>query len=190
VQPAADAFVVALPKNARRVNEIYDALAGEESASRVGKPLPKLSLGKLDGSEFALTAATDKKATVLIFWATWCASSTEDLATVSQFVAANKDKGIAFYAVNVGEQPGEVRRFTAKSPLVSTVLLDPRGQASTALHITELPAVAILSPDNTVRAILHGTAKELQGELTAQLETLLSASSKTALRPGETVTPK
>lgn len=190
VQPAAGTFALALPKDARRVNEIYDALAGEESASQLGKPLPKLTLGKLDGSEIALAAAEGKKATVLIFWATWNASSTEDLAAVSQFVAANKDKGIAFYAINVGEPPGEVRRFTAKSPLVSTVLLDPRGQASSALRITQLPAVAVLSPDNTVRAILHGTAKELQSELTAQLETLLSASSTTAQRPGETVRPK
>ncbi|HZN35052.1 MAG TPA: DUF2092 domain-containing protein [Pirellulaceae bacterium] len=188
VKPAEGTFALALPKDARRVNEIYDALSGEESASRIGKPLPKLQLGKLDGSEIALAAAEGKKATVLIFWATWCASSTEDLATVSQFVAANKDKGIAFYAINVGEQPGEVRRFTAKSPLVSTVLLDPRGKASSALRVTELPAVAILAPDNTVRAILHGTAKELQSELTAQLESLLSAS--TARSPGETTRPK
>jgi peroxiredoxin len=159
-------------------------------ASRIGKPLPKLELGKLDGSEIALAAAPAKKATVLIFWATWCASSTEDLAALSQFVAANKDKGIAFYAINVGEQPGEVRRFTAKSPLVSTVLLDPRGQASSALRVTELPAVAVVGSDNTVRAILHGTAKELQSELTAQLESLLSASSTTAQRPGETARPK
>jgi peroxiredoxin len=183
VQPAAGTFALALPKDARRVNEIYDALSGEEAATRIGKPLPKLQLGKLDGSEIDLAAAADKKATVLIFWATWCASSTEDLATISQFVAANRDRGIAFYAINVGEPPGDVRRFTAKSPLVSTVLLDPRGQASSALRITELPAVAIIGPDNTVRAILHGTAKELQSELAAQLETLVSAA--TARRPGE-----
>jgi thiol-disulfide isomerase/thioredoxin len=188
VKPAEGDFQLTLPKEARRVNEIYDALSGDEAASRIGKPLPKLQLGKLDGSEIALAAAANKKATVLIFWATWCASSKEDLAAVSQFVAANKDKGIAFYAINVGEQPGEVRRFTAKSPLVSTVLLDPRGKASSALRVTELPAVAVVGPDNTVRAILHGTAKQLQSELTAQLESLLSAS--TAQRPAETARPK
>ena len=68
------------------------------------------------------------------------------------------------------------------------MLLDPRGKASSALRVTELPAVAILGPDNTVRAILHGTAKELQSELTTQLETLLSASASTARAPGETTT--
>jgi thiol-disulfide isomerase/thioredoxin len=185
-KPAAGAFAIALPPDAERVNEIYDALAGHEAASQLGKPLPKLQLAKLDGSDVELKAATDKKATVLIFWATWCAASVEDLPAMHKFVAAYQDRGVAFHAVNVGEQPGEVRRFTAKHPLVSTVLLDPRSAASSALRINELPAIAILAPDNTVRAILHGTAKELQGELSSHLDALLSGStSSTARRTAE-----
>ena len=74
-QSRNDAFALALPRDAERVNEIYDALAGHEAASQVGKPLPKLSLAKLDGSDVQLEAAADKKATVLIFWATWCAAT-------------------------------------------------------------------------------------------------------------------
>ena len=187
-KPAAGVFEIALPKNSRRVNEIYDALSGEEPAARVGKPLPKIQLTKLDGSSLELAAAKDKRATVLIFWATWCTSSGEDLAAVSQLVKAYKDKGIAFYAVNVGEQPGEVRRFTAKSPLQSTVLLDPHGRASSALRVTELPAVVVATSDNSVRAVLQGSAKVLQGELTEELETILAedpAKTSTARRPGE-----
>lgn len=187
-KPAADAFTIALPKEARRVNEIYDALSGEEPATRVGKALPKLSLTKLDGSSLELAAAADKRATVLIFWATWCATSGQDLAAVSELVKSYKDKGVAFYAVNVGEQPGEVRRFTAKSPLQSTVLLDPRGRASSALRVTELPAVVVATSDNQVRAVLQGSAKALQGELTEALEAILSqdpAKTSTARRPGE-----
>ena len=187
-KPAADAFTIALPKEARRVNEIYDALSGEEPASRIGKPLPKVPLTKLDGSSLELAAAEGKRATVLIFWATWCASTEQDLAAVTALVKAYKDKGIAFYAVNVGEQPGEVRRFTAKSPLASTVLLDPRGRASSALRVTELPAVVVATGDNQVRAVLQGSAKVLQGELTEELETILAedpAKTSTARRPSE-----
>jgi len=185
-QPAADAFRVSLPKDARQVNEIYAALAGDEAAAHIGQPLPKLTLSKLDGSEVELAADPDKKATVLILWATWCASSIEDLPAVSELVKAYKDRGIAFYAINVGEQPGEVRRFTAKSPLASTVLLDPRSRSSAALRIIELPAVVIVAPDNTVRSILHGAVKKLPGEIAGQLDALLNSSAKTARRPGET----
>jgi thiol-disulfide isomerase/thioredoxin len=176
-------FTVAMPSDTRRVNEIYDALAGDDAAGLVNKALPKLTLAKLDGSDFPVAAAADKKATVFIFWATWCAASVEDLPAVHKFVAEYKDRGVAFYAVNVGEAPGEVRRFTAKHPLVSTIVLDPRGSLSSALRVDELPAVAIVAPDNTIRAVLHGDSKELQEELSGQLQSLLSSSSTTARRP-------
>jgi peroxiredoxin len=185
-KPAADAFAIALPKEARRVNEIYDALSGEEPTARIGKPLPKVTLTKLDGSSVELKASADKRATVLIFWATWNAASLEDLASTSQFVKAYQAKGVEFCAVNVGEQPGPVRRFTTKHPLTSTLLLDPHGKASSALRVTELPAIVIAAPDNSVRSVLHGSAKVLQGELVEELETLLSSDpAKTARRPGE-----
>jgi thiol-disulfide isomerase/thioredoxin len=182
----ANSFAVALPPDARRVNEIYEALAGDEEAGVINQPLPKLTLAKLDGENFPVAAAADKKATVFIFWASWCAASVDNMPAVGQFVAAFKDRGIAFYAVNVGESPGEVRRFTAKQPLVSSIVLDPRGSLSSALRINELPAVAIVGPDNKIRAILHGSAKELQTELASQLQALLAGGTgSTARRPGE-----
>jgi thiol-disulfide isomerase/thioredoxin len=182
VSPDAATFVLNVPGGAKQVAEIYDALSGDDAATLVGKPLPKLHLAGLDGADVDLSAATDKKASVLIFWATWCAASVEDLPAVHQFVEAYKQKGVAFYAVNVGEQPGAVRRFTAQHPLVSTVLLDPHGKATSALRLCELPAVAIVAPDGTVRAILHGSSKSLQGELAEQLNDLLKTAGNTAAR--------
>ena len=86
----------------------------------------------------------------------------------------------------MGEQPGAVRRFLAKNPLSSTLLLDPHGKASSALRVTELPAIVIAAPDNSVRAVLHGSAKVLHGELTEELETLLAEDHAiTARKPGE-----
>jgi hypothetical protein len=187
VTPAEGTFALSVPQNGRAVNDIYKALSENDASSQVGKPLPKIQLASLDGNPVELAAAANKKGTVFIFWATWCAQSVENLPAVSQLIKAYKERGIEFYAVNVGEQPGEVRRFTAKSPLVSTVLLDPRSATATALSICELPAVAVVGPDNNLRGLLHGSAKELQGELVAQLDALLSGSaSSTARRPAET----
>jgi peroxiredoxin len=184
--PQDKAFALAIPQNARRVNEIYHALAEDETSAHVGKPLPKLQLATLDGNEVELAAAAGKKATVLVFWATWNAASVTNMPAISQLVQAYQQRGVEFFAVNVGEQPGDVRRFIAKSPLVSTVLLDPRGKASAALQVTEMPAIAIIGADNNVRAILQGSAKKLQGDLVAQLDSLLgTAGASTAQRPGK-----
>ena len=38
----------------------------------------------------------DKKATVLIFWATWCAASVDDFQPIQKLVADYKDRGVAF----------------------------------------------------------------------------------------------
>jgi thiol-disulfide isomerase/thioredoxin len=185
-QPAAGTFAIDLPREARQVKDIYAALSGDEEAARIGRPLPKVQLARLDGTPVELVAAADKRATVLIFWATWNAASVEDMPAVSQFVRAYRDRSVAFYAINVGEAPGVVRRFTAESPLQSTVLLDPRSQASSALRVSELPAVVVVGPDNTVREILYGAAKDLQAELSQKLEALLNQPpANTARRPSE-----
>jgi thiol-disulfide isomerase/thioredoxin len=181
-RPSDPAFVLAVPSDGRRVNEIYDALSGDDAAGLLDQPLPKVTLARLDGADFNVVADTTKKATVFIFWATWCAASVEDLPAVHKFVAEYKDRGVAFYAVNVGEAPGAVRRFTDKHPLVSSVVLDPRSSLSSALRIQELPAVVIAGPDNAVRAILHGDSKELQGELAAHLQSLITGGTTTARR--------
>jgi hypothetical protein len=111
------------------------------------------------------------------------------MPAVSQFVKAGQSDGIAFYAVNVGEEPGDVRRFTAESPLASAVVLDPKGQASSALRVNELPAAVVVGPDNKVQAIVTGTAKEVQAGVAKALQALQSQSPtppKTARRPGAT----
>jgi thiol-disulfide isomerase/thioredoxin len=185
----ADAFAVALPKDARRVSDIYDALSGDDPQARIGQPLPAFQLTQLDGSTLDVSVPAGKRGLVLIFWATWCAPSVEEMPTVSQFVKAGVEQGMSFYAVNVGEAPGDVRRFTAKSPLASAVVLDPKGQASSALRVTELPAAVVVGPDNKVRAILTGTAKEVQAGVAKELATLLlepTPTPKTARRPGDT----
>jgi thiol-disulfide isomerase/thioredoxin len=192
VVPSGDWLEVPLPPTAREVREIYAALAGEEAQGHVGTTLPKLVLWRLDGQETELAAAADHQATVLIFWAIWCAESVDNLPAVSQLVAAYQRRGVRFYAINVGDPPGEVRRFLSRSPLVSTVLLDPRGQSSSALRLPRLPAVAIVRPDNTLRAICHGSPQQLQADLTAHLEALLAEQpANTAQRPaGPSTQPK
>jgi thiol-disulfide isomerase/thioredoxin len=184
----ASTFAISLPPGARRVTDIYDTLSGDDPQARIGQPLPEIELSQLDGSALEVAVPEGKRGLVLIFWASWCAPSVEEMPAVSTFVQAGQAQGVEFYAVNVGEAPGDVRRFIAKSPLTSAVVLDPKGQASSALRVTELPAAVVVGPDNTVHAILSGTAKQVQADAAKELAKLLlepAAAPKTARRPGE-----
>jgi thiol-disulfide isomerase/thioredoxin len=184
---------IELPESARRVNDIYNTLAGEDHSDLLGKPLPKLNLADLDGRAINLAPQTGQRGTVLIFWATWCTPSVAEMPAVSQFVKSQAERGFRFYAVNVGEAPSDVRRFTAQSPMVSAIALDTQGGVSSALRIAQLPAAVVVGPDNTVRSIITGSPQEVQTKVAAELAALVAEGEKlptTARRPGNTGLPK
>src|SRR5262249_49677439 len=133
--PAAT-FAVTLPKDAKKVDDLHEALIKGTTDSLLGKPAPEVSLRGLDGAAVRLVPHAGKHVVVLIFWASWCAPSTEELPKVVRFVEAYRDKGVVFYAINVGEKAEDVKAFTAKSKLASTVLLDPEGKATDSFGVT------------------------------------------------------
>jgi hypothetical protein len=81
-----------------------------------------------------------------------------------------------------------VRRFIAKSPLASSVVLDPKGRASSALRVTELPAAVVIGADGTVRTIVCGTPQTVQADVAKAIARLLTeplTAPNTARRPGQ-----
>lgn len=188
-----NALSIEIPESARRVSDIYNTLAGEDHSDLLGKPLPKLDLADLEGRAISLAPQAGQRGTVLIFWATWCTPSVAEMPAVSQFVKSQSERGFRFLAVNVGEAPSDVRRFTAQSPIESAIALDPQESASSALRIAQLPAAVVIGPDNTVRSILSGTPQEVQTKVAAELAALAAESEKqpaTARRPGSAELPK
>lgn len=171
----AETFAISLPAGAQRVADIYSALAGDDSAARIGKQLPELKLTGLDGSSLKL-APQEKAASVFIFWASWCAPSVSDLAGVTDFVKQYSSRGAQFYAVNVGESIDDVRRFASGKALQSTIVLDTSGQASAALGIVDLPAAVVVDSSGKVLSVARGSGKEVLLAVAKQLEPLLAKS--------------
>ena len=74
------------------------------------EPAPDFTLESLDGGEISLSDFRGK--TVIIdFWATWCPPCVRTLPTMSDVAAEYKDRGVEFFAVDIGETPDEVRAF-------------------------------------------------------------------------------
>ena len=176
-------FQLNLPRQARRVHCIYEALACEEAIDLVGQPLPAIELLQLDGSRMKLKPAEDKLATVLIFWATWCTPSTAEMPKVTGFVKDTASQGIAFYAVNVGEDLSLVRRFATKHDFTSAVVCDPTGTASHAFRLGELPAVVIIDRQGKIRSVMHGAATDLQASVAKELQHIATTPAPAPTRP-------
>lgn len=176
-QIGPEEFTLKIAREAKRVTCIYNALAGCDAQELIGQQLPEIEVQQLDGARIKLAPARDKQATVLIFWATWAAPSTSDMPAITKFVKENAARGIAFYAVNVGEDPALVRRFAIQNDVTSAVVLDPAGAATHALHVGELPSVVVFDRQGKIASILSGDPAELKQNLARELSALLGAAS-------------
>lgn len=178
-QIPAETFQVSLPREARRVHCIYEALACDDAVDLVGQPMPAIELVQLDGSRLKLKPAEDKLATVLIFWASWCTPSTDEMPKVTGFVKDTASQGVSFYAVNVGEDVSAVRRFATKHDFTSAAVCDPHGNVSHAFRLGELPAVVIIDRQGKIRSVMHGAAQDLQASVAKQLQQIATTPAPT-----------
>ena len=176
-------FAIELPRDARRVHCIYEALSCDDSIDLVGQPVPAFELVQLDGSRLKFKPAEDKLATVLIFWASWCTPSTAEMPKVTGFVKDTASQGVQFYAVNVGEDVSLVRRFATKHEFTSSAVCDPAGHVSNAFRLGELPAVVIVDRAGKIRSVMHGAAKDLQANVTRELQAIAASPTIAPTRP-------
>ncbi|QDU31731.1 Thiol-disulfide oxidoreductase ResA [Anatilimnocola aggregata] len=182
-QIPADAFQISLPREVRRVHCIYESLACDESADLIGQQMPPVELIQLDGSRIKLNPEDAKAATVLIFWASWCTPSTAEMPKVTGFVKNTASTGVAFYAVNVGEDISAVRRFATKHDFTSAAVSDPSGTVSHAFRIGELPAVVIIDRAGKIRSVMHGAAQDLQASVAKELQLIATTPAPAPTRP-------
>lgn len=178
-----ETFQVALPQGSRRVHCIYESLACDEASDLIGQQMPAIELIQLDGKRLHLKPAPDKIATVLIFWASWCTPSTNEMPKVTGFVKDTASQGVAFYAVNVGEDLSAVRKFATQHDFTSAAVSDPNGTVSHAFRVGELPAVVIIDRDGKIRTIMHGDAKDLQTSVAKQLQQIATTPAPAPIRP-------
>jgi peroxiredoxin len=171
------AFTVTLPEGARQVDDLHEALVKGTTETLLGRPAPAVALKALDGGAYRLDPAKAREAAVLIFWATWSAPSTEKLPAIRTFVEEYGKKGVAFYAINVGEQAEAVKAFAAKAKVASTLLLDAEGKATEAYGVTALPAVVVIDRDGTVRSVHRGSGEAVRAALRRELDALLKGKT-------------
>jgi thiol-disulfide isomerase/thioredoxin/outer membrane lipoprotein-sorting protein len=176
-----DTFAPDLPPDAKRVDDIYNALVQGDAPALVGQPAPAVDLRTLDGAPAKPVAHhREKDVIVLEFWATWAGPSREVAPILSKLAAAYAGKDVAVYAVNIGEPAAAVAAAQKAAPRGATVLLDPDRKAVAAFGLTSIPAVLVIDRAGVVRAVHLGTPEGLEATLRDQIE---------ALRAGKPIEP-
>jgi len=159
-------------------SSLHLGLLGEDARLKLGQPVPPLRLiglarGADPGGDLVIDPAGG--ATVLFFWAEWCAPSLEAMPTVNEFISRWKKKGVRFVAVNVGQSAAEVDEFlkTRGAEFPGRVALDPEGKSLAALGLSQVPAAVVIGSDGKLAAVYSGPTDEIRAELRGELPKLL-----------------
>lgn len=121
----------------------------------LGKAMPDLALKDLSGSTVHLSDFAGRP--VLInAWATWCPPCREEMPLLQVYYQAHKAEGLAFLAINAGENPATIKQFIAKSGFSFPVLLDPEADTLYRLGIDSYPTSILVGRDGTVQVVRIG----------------------------------
>jgi thiol-disulfide isomerase/thioredoxin len=120
-------------------------------------------LASLEGGELGPGDFPDR--VVLVeFWATWCVPCHAQAAILADLHPEVAADGVAFLAVDVGEERDQVARFVASSPFPYPVLLDPESRLADSLGVYSLPTLMVVDPRGRIAYLDDGvhTAEELR----------------------------
>lgn len=150
-------------------------ITGTESPL-VGQPAPDFKLADLSGDNFQLTEHRGE-VIVLDFWATWCSPCLQTMPLVDEIVREFPDQKVRLVAVNMEEQPAEIKSTLERHKLDVPVILDSDGVAAARYSVTSIPQTVVIDRDGNVARLFIGGGPKLAEPLRQALQEL------TALQP-------
>ncbi|WDQ19029.1 redoxin domain-containing protein [Rhodopirellula sp. P2] len=173
--------------------EDFQQQSSEELAEHplLGESVPDFELKLLDGSTVRKEDLKGK-VFVLDFWATWCGPCLQAMPVLAETTKAFADKGVQFYAVNVGESSALVKGFVGEQDWDVPVASDPKGDLIDLFSAKSIPLTLLIAPSGVVEAVHQGYpgAQALKQQFTDELEVLvqggrIASSVPTDAKPEE-----
>jgi len=113
---------------------------------------PDFRLESLDGQVVSLSGLRGGPV-MLNFWATWCGPCRAEMPYIQE-VFEDKDwtdQGLVILAINVGEQPPEVKKFMEDNGLSFPVLLDTDTSVAENYGIRAIPTTLFIDKDGIIK---------------------------------------
>jgi thiol-disulfide isomerase/thioredoxin len=145
-------------------------LTGSESPLR-GQPGYAFKLDLLDGQPFRL-ADHKGRFVVLDFWATWCGPCMQTMPLIDEVVRDFTGEGVELVAVNMEEQPEQIKSILERHKLKLTVALDRDGVVAARYAVTAIPQTVVIDREGKVSRLFVGGGKNTAEALRKALEEL------------------
>ena len=119
------------------------------------------------------------KVVVLDFWATWCGPCIEAMPVIDRVTKKYAEKGVEFYALNIGESEQDVQAFFETAKVRPKVLLDPQSVHADAYKAEAIPQTVLIGKDGRVEMVHVGyeSLESLEQQLDRQLNVLANGGS-------------
>ncbi|TAN42818.1 MAG: redoxin domain-containing protein [Nitrospirae bacterium] len=125
--------------------------ANAQAMLQIGKEAPDFSLADLNGKDVSLKNLQQKKAVVVVFWATWSANSKKALKRFDEFYKKHKDKGIEIIAINANNQViskddiEAVKKIAQELAIAFPVVFDDGLKTFRSYDTIALPSTIVIS---------------------------------------------
>ena len=119
---------------------------------------PILTSFQLDTLEGGSLGPPDLRGDVVVvdIWATWCKPCDIQAKILEGLHEEYADQGVAFLALNTGEDMETVLRHVEEKPFAYPVLLDPEEEVMRGAELAALPTLLVLNPLGEVSYISVG----------------------------------
>ena len=115
----------------------------------VGYTAPELTITDLDGQEIRLSELRGKPVLVN-FWAVWCGFCRIELPEMQEVYQEHKGDGFVILAIDVQEDPAQVKAFVDELGLTFPIIVDDTGVTTRAYRVRGLPTSYFIGPDGII----------------------------------------
>jgi thiol-disulfide isomerase/thioredoxin len=137
-------------------------------------------LDLLDGSRFHL-AERKGRVVVLDFWATWCGPCLQTMPLVDGVVREFAGQDVDFVAVNLEEQPEQVKAVLERHKLNMPVALDRDGVVAAKYAVTAIPQTVVIDREGKIARLFVGGGKKTADALRKALQELSTGKQTPAV---------
>lgn len=139
----------------------------------LGEAAPTFELPTPGGERVSLEKEDAEGATLLEFWATSCPICVQAMPALEKLHEEYAAKGLSYYAVNVGEAPGDVAAFLEARGLTPTALLDESMEVADDYGVQGIPLILLVDSGGRVQVAVEGYGPTLPAKLSEQIEATL-----------------
>jgi thiol-disulfide isomerase/thioredoxin len=133
-----------------------------------GSKTPPLELADAEGRARNLSEWRGKTV-VVNFWATWCEPCRDEMPSLERLRKRMDERAFDVIAVNVGESPERVARFTRDVPVSFPILYDRERETARRWTVRGYPTSYVIGPEGRIRYYYVGELDWSSDEVVRQI---------------------